>query len=145
MQLELSKEQFKEMLLAAMFYSWVCGGLADSKGEDFQKYEKLEEYLLKVAKENNFNDLVEEFEGHLVPDDNLSELVEETISEYDEDTFWFELVNRLGKRDFSRTITSEEKKELEKTDWLPDRIHDIYKKYEEEFDENGIERLEIKK
>jgi len=36
MQIELSKEQFKEMLLAAMFYSWIRGGLADEKGEDFK-------------------------------------------------------------------------------------------------------------
>ena len=144
MQIELSKEQFKEMLLAAMFYSWISGGLADEKGEDFKRYEELEKYFLKIAKDNGFNDLVEKFHGGLLPTDELSELEEEVMDEYDDDTFWHELTTRLGKRDFWRTVTPEEKKEMKKQNWLPERVHEIYEKYEKEFEENGIERLEIK-
>ena len=66
MQVELTKEQLKEMLLAAMFYSFIRGGLADDKGEDFKKYEELENYLLKIAEENGFNDLIEKFHGQLI-------------------------------------------------------------------------------
>ena len=144
MQIELTKEQFKEMLLAAMLYSWVYGGLADRKGENFEKFEKLAEYLLKVAKDNNLNDLVERFHDNLVPSDELSEIEEEIIEEYDDDTFWHELTTRLGKRDFWRTVTPEEKEKIEKDDWLPERINEFYEKYEKEFEENGLERLGVK-
>lgn len=40
MQIELNKEQFKEILLAAMLYSFIRGGLADDKGEDYKKFEE---------------------------------------------------------------------------------------------------------
>jgi len=144
MNIEITKEQLKEMILAAMFYSWIRGGLADSKGEDFSEYEKLEKYLLQVAKENKF-DLAEEFKSYLVPTDQLCQLQEKIMEEHDEDTFWHELVTALGKRDFYKTITDTDKQFIEKEDMFPERIHQLYEKYEEEFDKFGIDRLEIKK
>ncbi len=145
MKIEITKEQLKEMLIAAMFYSWIRGGLADSKGENFNKFEKLEEFLLKIARENNFSDLAEDFHGGLVPSDKLSELAEEVIEEYDDDVFWHELVMRLGKRDFWRSSTPDEKKKIEKEEWLPERVHELYEQYEKEFEAHGIDRLEVLK
>lgn len=144
MQIELSKEQFKEMLLATMLYSFIRGGLADDKGEDYKKYEKLENYLLKIAEDNGFNNLVEKFQGHLIPSDELSELEEKIMSEYDDDAFWHQLTTRLGRRDFWRTVTPAEKKEMKKRDWLLDRAQEFFEKYDKEFEEYGVERLEIK-
>lgn len=144
MQIDLSKEQLKEMLLAAMLYSFIRGGLADDKGEDFKKYEELENYLLKVAEDNGFNDLIEKFHGQLIPSDELSELEEEIMSEYDDDALWSELITRLGRRDFFRTVTPAEDKEMKKRDWLPDRAQEFFDKYNKEFEEYGAERLEIK-
>jgi len=144
MRIELTKEQLKEMLLAAMLYSFIRGGLADDKGEDFKKYEELENYLLKIAEENGFNDLVEKFHGHLIPSDELSELEEEIMSEYDDDALWSELITRLGRRDFFRTVTPDEDKEMKKRDWLPDRAQEFFDKYNKEFEEYGVERLGVK-
>jgi len=144
MQVELTKEQLKEMLLAAMFYSFIRGGLADDKGEDFKKYEELENYLLKIAEENGFNDLIEKFHGQLIPSDELCELEEEIMGEYDEDAFWHELMTRLGRRDFFRTVTPDEDKEMKKRDWLPDRAQEFFDKYNKEFEEYGVERLGVK-
>lgn len=144
MKIELSKERFKEMLLAAMLYSFIRGGLADDKGEDYKKFEELENYLLKIAEDNNFNDLVEKFQGHLISVDELSELEEKIMSEYDEDAFWHQLTSRLGRRDFFRTVTPEEQKEMDKRDWLLDRAQEFFEKYDKEFEEYGVERLEIR-
>lgn len=143
-QVEITKDQLKEMILSAMFYSWICGGLADGKGEDFSQYEKIEKFLLKIAHENGLSDLAEEFHDTLVPSDELLELMEDTMEEHDEDVFWYELNTALGKRDFYRTITEEEKKQMEKEKWLPERVHTLYEKYEDEFEKHGIDRLEIK-
>jgi len=142
---ELTKEQFKELFLATMLYSWVRGGLADRKGEDFKKYEALENFLATIANENRLTDLVEKFHDKPIPSDELSELVEEIVEEYDDDVFWHELVVRLGKRDFYRTMTPEEKSKMEKDEWLPERIHELYEKYEKEFEDNDVERLEVLK
>lgn len=145
MQIEFTQKQFKEMLLAAMFYSWIRGGLADGKGEDFKQYEELESYLLQIAKRENMTELFENFKDELIPSDELSEEEEEIMDEYDDDVFWHELTMRLGKRDFYRDMTDEEKKEAKENGWLPDRVHEFYDKYEKEFDKYGIGRLEVKR
>lgn len=129
--------------MAVMLYSWIRDGLADSRGEDFKNYEGLKKYLLKIAKDNGLEDLVEEFYGDLLPSDKLSELEDKIMEEYDDDTFWHELTTRLGKRDFWRTITPKEKQEIKKQNWLPERIHEIYEKYEKEFEEHGLDRIKI--
>ena len=140
---EVTKKDFKELLLATMLYSWVRGGLADQKGEDFKQYERLEEILLRVADEHGFVDIAEKFKGTLVPADTLSHTIEDLVEESDDDTFWHELVVRLGKRDFYQTLTSEEKHALAKEDWLPERVQEIYEKYEQEFEEYGLGRLTL--
>ena len=119
--------------------------MADDKGEDFTKFEELENYLLKIAKDNSFKDLVEEFKGQLMPADELCELEEEIMFEHDDDSFWHELITRLGRRDFFRSVTPEEEKEMAKRDWLPDRAQKMFDKYDKEFEKQGVERLEVKK
>lgn len=145
MQINLTKEQFKEMLLAAMLYSWICGSLAEGRGEDFSKYEKLTDYLLKIANDEEMFDLVENFEGNLVPSDELAEEEGEIMDKFGEDEFWERLVRYLGKRDFYRDMTKEEKREAKKNNWLPERVHEFYERYNKEFEEYGVERLEVKK
>lgn len=143
MQIELDKEQFKEMIMAAMLYSWVYGGLADGKGEDFRKYEKLEDYLLAIAKEKGLTDLYENFKGSLLPAEEMCEDQQEIINEYNEDNFWHDLVTMLGKRDFWRSLSKKEEKEVRKKDWLPEKVHEFYDKYWREIEEHGVDRLEI--
>lgn len=144
MRIEINNEQFKQMLIGAMLYSWIYGGLADREGEDFQKFEEPENFLLGLAEKEGLTDLYERFRGHLLPNDKFSSEVDETIEEYEDDSFWHELTTRLGKRDFWRSASPKEKKETEKRNWLPDRVHNIYEKYDKEFEEYGIDRLEIK-
>ena len=67
------------------------------------------------------------------------------MNDYDDEIFWDKLELCLGKRDFLRTITEEEKKQIKKNDgFLPDRIHEIYDRWRDKFEKNGIERLELR-
>jgi hypothetical protein len=127
-----------------MLYSWIRGGLADNKGQDPSQYETLQNYLLEIAEDNGYNNLTEYFHGHLLPNDELCKLEEEIMAEYDDDAFWHELITLLGQRDFWRTVTPAEEKEIKKQNCLPERVQDFYDKYEKEFEEHGIEKLEIK-
>lgn len=145
MKIEFTKGQYEELMLLISLGSWVRGAVADIDGEYNSKMDDLENYLAEQAKENGLDHLIEDFEGHVILGDSISEKIEEMMGDYDDDVFWDELETRLGKRDFYRTITDEEKKEIEKQEWLPERIHEIYGKYQKEFEKNGIERLEIEK
>ncbi|MBU4536599.1 hypothetical protein KJ603_01000 [Patescibacteria group bacterium] len=146
MKIEFTKEQYEELMFLVSLGSWVKGGVVDIVGEDNSKVDDLENYLAEQAKENDLSYLIEDFEGRVILNETISKKVEELMEIYDEDVFWSELETCLGKRDFYRTITDKDKKEMEENqDWLPERIHEIYGKYQEEFEKNGIERLEIKK
>lgn len=144
MQLQLTDEQFKELVFLTMIGEYVRGGVLDSWGEyDPQKHNALMEYLLQEAAAVGRVDLVEKFEGHLVPSDALSDEEEELMVEYNDDEFWSELSSRLGQRDFEASMTADEKREAEAKGWLPERVQEFYEKYEKEFEEHGVERLRV--
>ncbi|MEK9195018.1 MAG: hypothetical protein AAB975_01470, partial [Patescibacteria group bacterium] len=90
------------------------------------------------------DDMVEEWRGEMIMSETVSEKIEEIMDDYDEFNFWDSLTTEMGKRDFMRSITSDDRKYIAEHDgWLPDRIGDIYETYHKEFEDHGIDRLEI--
>lgn len=142
-QITFSKKEFYDLLLQVMLGSGILGLLADEKDKNFRLCEAVQDHLLQEANRVGWKDLVQTFEESLLPSDELCE-EEEIISEdYNESVFWFELETRLGKRDFNKSVTEEEKKEMEVNGCYPERIQKIYEKYAKEFEKYGTDRLEI--
>ncbi|HBG81298.1 TPA: hypothetical protein DDW69_00475 [candidate division CPR2 bacterium] len=143
MEIKLTKKQYRDLLEVVLLGNWIRGSLFDQglyKGKD---YDQIEDYLITKADYFESGDLVEDFEGHPLPSEELSNRIEETMESYDDFVFWEFLERELGKRDFYETITDKEKKELARDSWFPERIHEIYAKYREEFEEHGVDRLRI--
>ena len=64
------------------------------------------------------------------------------IEEFENETFWSELIERLADRDMLQTFDEDEI--LEMTTEERFKAHfDFTEKYEGEFEEHGIDRLEI--
>lgn len=149
MEIKLTKEQYINLLTMSYIANSVLGILGDVMPETNYKkksdeMEKLEEYLLRYTREFDCGNMVEDFHGKILLKDEIYEKINNIVEDYDDYIFWSELETRMGKRDFNRTITEEERKYIkEKNGWFPDRIHDIYKKYRKEFESYGIDRLEI--
>jgi len=145
MKIEFTKKQYRELMLLVLLGSWVRGGVADINGKYTPKMDEIEDYLAEQAQEAGLDYLIEDFEGKIMSCETLSKQCEKIIEEYNDDEFWIQLERRLGQRDFYRTITDEEKREMkENNGWFPERIHKIYKKYEDEFIKNGVDGLEVK-
>lgn len=147
MQIELTEEQYKEMAELVVLGYWVRGHVAEIRDEqDKGRWKNAQNRILFAAMNNDIGGVAELFHGYIMPADELSSRVEEMMEEYDDDEFWHELEVRLGQRDFYRDVSTEELKKInEDNGWLPDKVHDYYRKYEEEFDKYDIDRLEIKK
>lgn len=150
MKINLSKKQYEILIRVLDAGSSVYGILGDNVSEKYKKQsdeiEALEEYLLGFAKEFGREDMTQNFRDKLIMSDDLAEELQEAVDEYDNETFWHELEVRLGKRDFERTMTETEKKEIEANNgWLPERIHGIYEGWGNEFEKYGIERLGVMK
>lgn len=151
MKINLTKKQYKNLLYALEAGSSVYGILGDMVSEEDYKQrsnqiQELKEYFWSFAQEFGLEELTDKYEDKTIPNEELEEEFQRDMDEYDNETFWHELTTRLGKRDFERTTTEAEMEEIRQNYGMyPDRIDDLYQKWEEEFEKNGLERLNIQK
>jgi len=145
MHLELNEQQYRELALLVSIGSYIRGGVDDMEGAYTRETDALQEYILSHAKDFNAEDLIERFEKYVVPSSALiARYHDHYIEEHDEDHFWYMLEMTLGQRDFAYHASEEEKEKIRINDgWMGDIIEPYYKRYEEEFETYGIERLRI--
>lgn len=148
MTVELTKKQFMSLITAVEAGSAIYGILGDIVSDRYKKQsnniEEVRNCLLAQAKKLGCKDIVEEFEGITILDEELAEKFDRAIEDYDDETFWHELETRLGKRDFDRSVTVEEIQEMISSHGLyPERIHDLYDNWGKEFEKHGIDRLGV--
>ncbi len=149
MKIELTKKQYKNLLEMNHIANGVLGILGDVLPEETNykkksdKTTELEDYFISYAENFGCKDMTEEFYGKTLLKEKIYEKLQEIMDEYDDYIFWNELEVRMGKRDFWRTMSEKERKDIEKNGCLPERIHELYAKYEKEFEKYGIDRIEI--
>lgn len=147
MKIDFSKEQYEDLLKMCEVADSVYGIMGDMVSEDYKKQsERIVEtrrHLLSYADQFGCGEMAEVFEGEIIPSDKFSEEMQAVIDDYGNETFWHELETRLGKRDFEKDMTDEEKKEVEKEGWLPLRVNNFYDKWAKELEEHGVERLGV--
>ena len=145
MRLELTKEQFRELLKAVIIGVQIREAVAEGRdAPGWQKIRDIERYLLSLAGDFDSADMAEYFLNGWIASDEASEELDEELEEYDNQEFWDRLYTTLGQRDFYRTITEEERKFIADNNGLfPERMHVLYKKYARELERHGIDRLEI--
>lgn len=150
-KIDFTPKQFETLLKLAYLGNWMANAHREGSPEDPQKeeYEEVEDYIFSFARQFGFDEFVDDNdagEGKFYPTRKFEEEtdVNELHEEYDEETFWDEIIERLGARDFYRHYP---KKVLQKMsrDERVDKLYEFIGKWADEIDEHGIENLEIKK
>lgn len=138
------------MLKLVYLGNWLANAQRDGSLENPQKeeYEKLEDYIFSFAKQFGLDEWVDDenaAEGKFFPTREFEEGtdVQELIEEYDEKTFWDELIDRLGDRDFYWQYSKNEIFKMTQKERF-DKLYEFIDKWADEINENGIERLGIK-
>jgi len=145
MQIELTREQYRELVHTILAGTYVREAVEEWQGSpDWERLGKLEEYILSFAGQFASEDMVQRVDGEWIPTTEVTDQMENTIDEYNDIEFWDQLSSRLGQRDAERTMTSQERRELETMGQYPDRVYDFFNKWTEEFEEHGVDRLEVK-
>jgi hypothetical protein len=107
----------------------------------------LEQIVLQQMRDAGAGPLVEEEHGKLVPSEEIREKAHRLFDDFIEDSFWEELIIRLGKRDRMRELSAEDgadaEEESERAALAKARPYEL--PYEAEFDTFGLDRLEINK
>lgn len=144
MELKLSEEQLKDLIFLVELGRFVRERSSDVPDTELDRlWAEVIQPLLAAARAAEVDGIAENRDGKLVIAREILSATDEAIADYDDETFWFELESRLGERDFYYYGNDKEIEAAEKTGKLPDRVEWYYRKYRKEFDEHGVDRLEI--
>lgn len=146
MKINFTKKQYEDLVKLVYLGTWMVN--AHRTDDRVEKYEELEQYILSFYKDfgmENFILFDEELKRFFPTKEFEEETdVEQYKDEYNNDIFWEELIDRLARRDFIRAYGEEN---LLKMTWEErfEKEQPFIDKYDEEFEKNGIENLDIKR
>ncbi len=142
MDIKLSTDQFEKLLDLVYLGNWVIN--SHREDDRLEDYDRTAEHILSFAPAAGLKDRVDfdEFEGRYFPSRKLEEGLLGLLDDYDDFIFWNLLVERLAERDLIRKYGE---KNVDRLDWddYSESIEPFLKKYEQEIDENGLDRMEI--
>jgi hypothetical protein len=146
MKVDITKKEYRTLLDMLGIANWVLHAHREEDAPRTAAYRELEQKFFKLAADFGLADSFEydEDEGRYYP---TAEFEEEGplpgfMDEYNDGTFWKELVERLAMRDVLSHIGQKEFHDLE----VEERLHkldDAIEVYEDEFAKNGLNRLAI--
>ena len=144
MKINFTKKEYTALLEMIHIASWVLHSHDIDRPTDQDPHHALEEKILSFAREFGCEELVDYDEqlGAHFPTRAFDERVMPLIDKYDEDSFWAELTERMIERDMVRALGEKQYLALE----VEARIvkeQPYEQKYENEFAEHGLERLEV--
>ncbi|MEX0896353.1 MAG: hypothetical protein WDZ94_05495 [Patescibacteria group bacterium] len=146
-KIQLSQAQFFTLMKAVYLGNWMAN--AQRVEDRFTDYEEIEDVIFSLAAEFDLGTYV----SHEPEDGDTyyptSEFEDETdvdkiIEEYDEETFWTELAERLGERDFLEKYSAEEIKAMSREERFEKR-YELVDQVSEELNKYGLERVRIVK
>ena len=147
MEIELSKAEYRTLLGMIEIADWVLFAHCSDRPSDRKDYHDFEQKIFGYAEAFGFGNLIEYDRKHkeyfptLEHDDNSP--VRPFIDEFEDHTFWDELVDRLATRDMVRTLGEKKVRAMDPRERF--MTHQDYEaRYNEEFQDHGLEPLEIK-
>lgn len=146
MKFELNKQEYRTLIEMLYVADWVIGDSEDETNQDSRgQYEQLIQKISSHFREAECDDLIEYDEEvkRFFPTIALEEssFARECIDEYEMNSFWRELLDRLTFRDIMQNNGNDtEFQKLSKSERF-EKFQELYEKYEDEFEKHGIDRL----
>lgn len=145
MNIEFSKEQYEQLIKVVYLGNWMAN--ASRTDDMIPEYEDIQEYVLAHAKDFGLENLAdgETLEDKkFIPSQELevSEDIEQLITDYDDEVFWEELIERMTIKDIFSSMGEEELEAMEEENFS-ELYETVREKYEEEFDENGLMNVDL--
>ncbi len=142
MNISLTPEQYRTLLLMVYLGNWMVNA---HKTDQEKVFSGLEHYIFSFAESFAVKGLVEWFEDDKAyyGTRELDDLAEPYIADYDNETFWDELINRLADRDFLAQYGEDTIERMTQEERFIKR-EEFEERYEEEFEEHGLDRITFK-
>jgi len=137
----LTKEQLEDFLDIVCLGEWMINA---TRIERIEKYDELAQHVFKAAKEAGLKGVEydEKDAEYWLTREYEESVLQEFKEEYDNETFWDDLPDRLAARDMERKFGRKAIEAMDNKERFIAR-QTICRKYEEEFEKHGIERLVV--
>ena len=142
MKINLTNAEYRLLLELVYLGEWMVSAHDETAGASGGKYGPLVQKLLSYANEAELSALVDRSpdDGKLHPTRQFEEEMMGTIYEYDEESFWMELIDRLAERDVRAAQSDGHLPQLREYLELAGPIEE---RYAQEFETHGLERLKL--
>ena len=146
MKINFTKKEYRSLVELLEIASWVTTSHIVDANDEPKKYNDLIQKIYSFSKEMECLDIIEhskELDG-FYPTREFEEdsEVRQYIEDFEEDTFWAELISKLSGRDVLNKYNIKSLSELE-TDQRIDALYESDVKWEEEINRFGLERLGV--
>ena len=142
MTVDIPPEDVRRLLAWIHMGYYLASAVGEERGEKGKADESLQQHLFHAAMADGRTDLVEEFEGRLVPTDAFDKQVHAVMEEYADMEFWEHLENSLARRDFMRDAPSG-RVDVRSPEEHLEHIEEYAERYADEFSAHGTDHLEI--
>lgn len=147
MKVHFTKREYQLLLDMVYMVDWVLHAHREAEKEETAIYRELLQKIMSQAGEMGLENLVSR------RDDNgrwmcSKEFVDATpavrqLEDFENATFWEELLERLGRRDFIRAYGRDAIAAMPLEERFAKEM-EIWQQYDEEFARNGVENIEVK-
>lgn len=144
MKIELTKEQLTSLVKLVYLGNRMAN---DWRTDDIlEEFDEVESLVLDAAQKHGLGDYVDfdEDSGKAIPSGELEEKMAEIADFYNENSFWDQLIYRMADRDYVRKYGEDSLEEL-LTEQGMERERPLVERYEKEFNEHGLDRLEVRR
>lgn len=146
MQIELTKEEYRNLIDMIQIAEWVMKAHKIEEDPSTERYSKLEQKIYSFANKMGCENLIE-YDKEMNEYFPTKEFGEgqgmQYIDEYDNDSFWDELIDRLVVKDVIQKIGEKKARKLTFEECL-EAEEPLREKYSIEFEQNGLDNIEIK-
>ncbi|MBD3329167.1 hypothetical protein GF357_01595 [Candidatus Dojkabacteria bacterium] len=147
--IELTKKQFLALMKAVYIGNWIANAQTIPSDKKKNEYDKIEDLIFSFAGKFGYKRFVdhEEKDGDsFYPTRWFEEEtdVHKKIQEYEDDSFWDELIDRMARLTMSQRYSKKELEEFTQDEFL-EEFFQIQHAIAKEFEKFGISRLKIVK
>ncbi len=146
MKINITKKEYQLFLDMVYLSDWVLHAHSEERTEAKKPYKELEQKILSFANEFGMEEVIERNEKS--GEDSLnkkfttnSQIVKH-VENFENATFWEELIERLARRDFIQKYGEEAILQMSISERFGKEMA-FHQEYHEEFDKNGLDNLQI--
>jgi cell division protein FtsB len=146
MKINITKKEYQLFLDMVYLSDWVLHAHSEERTEEKKPYKELEQKILAFANEFGMEEMVERNEKSgehfLNKRFTTNSQIVKHIENFENATFWEELIERLARRDFIKKYGEEAILQMSISERFEKEMS-FHQEYHKEFGENGLDNLRI--